>query len=323
MLSVVLLFGLCACSATDDEGSDLKEITLCLDWTPNTNHTGFYVADKLGYYEEAGLKITIVQPPEGGAEIMTASGQAHFGISAQDLLAANYASQKPMEITAVATILQHNTSGIISRDCKSPKDLEGNRYSTWDNPTEKAIVKYVMEKENANFSEVELIPNVITNEAEALRHGDTDAVWIYYAWSGINAEVSELDFEYFAFADLDDVFDFYTPVIIANDAFLESDPEAAKAFLSATAKGYEYATENPEAAAYMLIKADETGSLLGSEELVVESQKWISDRYIADADKWGVIDPVRWNTFYSWLGAEGLTESIIPENTGFTNDYLS
>ncbi len=323
ILSLVLLFGLCACSDSADEGSDLKEITLCLDWTPNTNHTGFYVADKLGYYEEAGLKVTIVQPPEGGAEMMTASGQAQFGISAQDSLAANFASAEPMGITAVATLLQHNTSGIISLDCESPKDLEGKRYSTWDSPTEKAMIKYVMEKDGGDFSKVELIPNVITDEAQALKHGDTDAVWIYYAWSGINAEISGLGFEYFDFREIDEVFDFYTPVIIANNAFLESDPDTAKAFLSATKKGYEYAIENPEAAAHMLIKADETGSLVGSEELVVASQKWISEQYVADAEKWGVIDPERWNAFYNWLGEEGLTENTIPENTGFTNNYLS
>ncbi len=323
MLSLVLFFGLCACSYPADEGSELKEIILCLDWIPNTNHTGFYVADKLGYYEEVGIKLTIVQPPEGGAEIMTASGQSHFGISAQDYLAANFASYEPMGITAVAALLQHNTSGIISRDCKTPKDLEGKRYSTWDMPIEKSIISHVMEKDGGDFSKVELIPNVITNEAEALRHGDTDAVWIYYAWSGINAELSELDFEYFDFKEIDSVFDFYTPVIIANDAFLESDPDTAKAFLSATQKGYEYAIENPETAAHILIKADETGSLLGSEELVTESQKWISQQYISGAENWGIIDPTRWNAFFAWLGTEGLTESIIPDGTGFTNDYLS
>lgn len=323
MLSFVLLFSLCACSDSADEDSDLKEITLCLDWTPNTNHTGIYAADKLGYYEEAGLKVTIVQPPEGGAEMMTASGQSQFGISAQDSLAANYASSEPMGITAVATILQHNTSGIISRDCKTPKDLEGKRYSTWDSPTEKAMIKYVMEKDGGDFNKVELIPNVITDEASALKHGDTDAVWIYYAWSGINAELSGLDFEYFAFSDIEKAFDFYTPVIIGNNTFLEAEPETAKAFLSATAKGYEYAIENPDEAARILIDSDETGSLIGSEELVYESQKWINEQYIADAERWGVIDPQRWDAFYSWLGDEGLVANTIPAGTGFTNDYLS
>lgn len=323
LISLTLVFILVACSDTADEGSDLKEITFCLDWTPNTNHTGLYVADKLGFFEEAGLKVTIVQPPEDGAEMMTASGQAQFGISAQDSLAANFASEEPLGITAVATILQHNTSGIISLDCASPKDLEGKRYSTWDSPTEKAMIKYVMEKDGGDFSKVELIPNVITDEASALSHGDTDAVWIYYAWSGINAELSDLDFEYFAFADIDDVFDFYTPVIIADNDFLESDPETAKAFLSAVAKGYEYAIENPEEAVFMLIEGDTTGSLMGSEWLVTESQKWISKQYIADAEKWGVIDPQRWDAFYKWLSDEGLVAKTIPAGTGFTNDYLS
>ena len=323
VLVVVMTVGLITFSGETETVSELKDVTFCLDWTPNTNHTGIYVADKLGYYEEAGLKVTIVQPPEGGAEIMTASGQSQFGISAQDSLAANFASDEPMGITAVATILQHNTSGIISLDCKSPKNLEGKRYSTWDSPTEKAMIKHVMEKDGGDFSKVELIPNVITNEAEALRHGDTDAVWIYYAWSGINAELSNLDFEYFAFRDIDEVFDFYTPVIIANNAFLENDPETAKAFLEATAKGYKFAIENPETAAHILINGDTTGSLIGSEELVIESQKWINEQYISDANTWGIIDPVRWDSFYNWLGTEGLTESIIPKGTGFTNDYLS
>ncbi len=322
ILSLTLLFCLAACSDSADEGSDLKEITLCLDWTPNTNHTGFYVADKLGYYEEAGLKVTIVQPPEGGAEMMTASGQSQFGISAQDSLAANFASAEPLNITTVATILQHNTSGIISRDCKTPKDLEGKRYSTWDSPTEKAIIRHVMAKDGGDFSKVELIPNVITNEAQALRHGDTDAVWIYYAWSGINAELTGLDFEYFDFGELDSVFDFYTPVIIANDAFLESDPDTAKAFLAATAKGYEHAIANPEEAASILIAGDTTGSLNGSEDLVLASQKWINEQYIADAESWGIIDAQRWDAFYKWLGDEGLVEKEIPAGTGFTNDYL-
>ena len=321
VVAVLSSFGFVSYPA--DEGSSFKEITLCLDWTPNTNHTGFYVADKLGFYEEAGLKVTIVQPPEGGAEMMTASGQAQFGISAQDSLAANFASDEPLDITAVATILQHNTSGIISLDCATPKDLEGKRYSTWDSPTEKAMIKYVMTKDDGDFGKVELIPNVITDEAQALKHGDTDAVWIYYAWSGINAELSGLDFEYFAFSELENTFDFYTPVIVADNDFLNSDPETVKAFLSATAEGFEYAIENPEEAAAILIDGDETGSLVGSEELVLESQKWINQQYIADAEKWGVIDAERWDKFYTWLCTEGLVAKTIPEGTGFTNDYIS
>ena len=320
-LSLILVLSLFACSKATE-----KDITVSLDWTPNTNHTGMYVALEKGYYKDAGLNVSIVQPPEDGAALMCASGEAQFAIEFQDTMAASLASENPLGITAVAAVLQHNTSGIISRKGEGmdkPSGLTGKTYSTWDSPIEKAILKQLVNDDGGNYDEVKLIPNNITDEAAALENHDTDAVWIFYGWSGINAELSGLDFDYFDFAKEDPVFDYYTPVIIANNAFLESDPETAKAFLAATSKGYEFAVENPEEAAQILIKGDTTGSLSGSEELVTESQKWISKKYIDDAEKWGVFDADRWNGFYSWLFDNDLIEVKIENGVGFTNDFLS
>ena len=94
---------------------DLEKVTFCLDWTPNTNHTGLYVAQQMGYYEQEGLDVQIVQPPEDGAALMCSAGQAQFAIEAQDTMAASLDSDAPLDITAVAAVLQHNTSGIMSR----------------------------------------------------------------------------------------------------------------------------------------------------------------------------------------------------------------
>ena len=324
ILAIIVVVGAFALLKNTDKPVSPSEITLCLDWTPNTNHTGFYVADKLGYYEEEGLKITIVQPPEDGSALMTASGQAQFGITAQDSMAPSYASENPLGVTAVAALLQHNTSGIISRKgegCDSPKGLEGKTYSTWDSPVEKAMISYVMEKEGADFSKVNLIPNVITNEPQALKNGDTDAIWIFYGWGGILSEIDEVDCDFFFFSDIDSAMDYYTPTLIANDEFLKENPDTAKAFLRATAKGFQYAINNPEEAARILIDGDTTGSLIGSEKLVTESQKWLSEYYISDAPYWGYIDPQRWNGFYSWLYENSLTDKDLAD-IGFTNDYL-
>lgn len=321
LLTFILLFSLAACGGKGD--GELTEVVLCLDWTPNTNHTGFYVADSLGFYEEEGIKIKIVQPPEDGAEIMTASGQAQFGISFQDSLAAAFALDEPLEVTSVAALLQHNTSGIISRKGEgmdTPKGLENKKYATWNSPIELKMVEHLMEKSGADYKKLQLIPSV-TNEAEALRNGDADAIWIYYAWAGIACDVAGLQFDYFNMTDMEEIFDYYTPVIIANNSFIEENPEVTKAFLRATEKGYRYAIENPEAAAYILIKGDTTSSLVGSEDLVVESQKWIASQYIADSEKWGYIDGERWNGFYGWLFEEGLVSKDIT-GKGFTNNYL-
>ncbi len=317
-----MAFAMTGCGSEEESG--LTKITFCLDWTPNTNHTGIYAAQAQGWYEEAGLEVEIVQPPENGAAHMCASGEAQFAIEAQDTMAASLALDEPLGITAVAGLIQHNTSGIMSRagdGIDTPKGLTGRTYSTWDSPIELAMLENVVDADGGDFDKVKLIPNDITDEPAALSAEQTDAVWVFEGWSKVNAQVSGVDVDYFAFSDIDPTFDYYTPVIIANNDFLAEDPEAAKAFLAATARGYEFAAENPEEAADMLIAGDNTGSLAEAEELVKASQKFLSPLYIDDADRWGVIDEARWNGFYKWLYENELCAKDLTD-IGFSNEYL-
>lgn len=323
--ALILILLLTVFSTAGAEENTLKQIVFCLDWTPNTNHTGIYAAQALGYYREEGLDVMIVQPPENGAVLMCAAGQAQFAVDAQDTMAASLDLDEPLGVTAVAAILQHNTSGILSRagdGITSAQGLENRVYATWDSPIELAMLRYCMEKEGADFSTVRLIPNNITDEPAALAAKQTDAVWVFYGWSGINAELSGVACDYWDFASLSSELDYYTPVILANNEFLQNDPETARAFLKATAKGYRYAAEHPEEAAEMLIKGDTTGSLEDSRDLVYASQKWLAGLYIEDAPAWGYITPERWDGFYAWLHQNGLSAHDLT-GTGYSNDYLS
>lgn len=322
LVCVMCIMNVCGCGLTKESSG--KDIVICLDWTPNTNHTGLYVALSKGYYKEAGLNVTIVQPPEGGATLMCASGQAQFAVDAQDTMAAALDREEPLGITAVAAILQNNTSGILSRKgdgITSPKGLAGKTYSTWDSPIELAIIKYCMEKENADYDSLELIPNNITNEPAALAAGQTDAVWIFYGWSGINAELSNVECDYFAFKDIADELNYYTPVIIANEDYLKNNSSEAKAFMDATKKGYEYAAANPKEAADILLEGDDTGALNGAKDLVYASQEWMSKEYLDENGKWGTIDENRWNTFYGWLFQNKLTTKDLT-GKGFNNEWI-
>ena len=326
LLCAVLLFCLAACGAEPKENKELQKITLALDWTPNTNHTGIYVALAKGYFKDAGLEVSVVQPSQNGAASMCAAGQAQFAIEFQDTLAAAFATDEPLGITAVAALLQHNTSGILSRKGEGmdrPRGLENHTYATWDSPIEKAMLKSVVETDGGDFSKVKLIPNNFTDEAGALSEKLTDAIWVFYAWGGISAELADAEFDYFDFKDINPVFDYYTPVLVGNNAYIEANPETTKALLSALKKGYEFAIDNPEEAAQILINGDDTGSLKGSETLVTESQKWISKQYKAEVERWGYIDPARWDAFYAWLWEQGLIEKELPAGTGYTNAYLS
>lgn len=304
---------------TDEK--ELEKITFVLDWTPNTNHTGLYVAQEKGFFEEAGLDVEIVQPPEDGAVVLVASGKAQFGISFQDSLAAALAGEDALPVTSVASVIQHNTSGIISRageGMDTPKGMEGHSYATWNGAIELATLEEVVKADGGDFNKVELIPSTVTDEVSALKTKSVDSIWIFYAWAGVKTELEGLDTDYFAFADIDPVFDYYTPVIISNNKFLEENPDTAKAFLEAVTKGYEFAIENPEEAADILCEA---APELDS-ELVLASQNYLADQYQADAEYWGYIDAERWNNFYSWVNENELVEDEVPLDTGFTNEYL-
>lgn len=324
LLVVAMSMGLVACSNKNNDKETkegLEKITFVLDWTPNTNHTGVYVAQANGYFDEAGLEVEIVQPPEGDAEMLVASGDAQFGVSFQDYLMPALANENPLPVEAVAAIIQHNTSGIISRagdGIASPKGMEGKKYATWDLELEKATIKQIMEADGGDYDQIEMIPSTVTDEVSALRSKSVDAIWIFYGWAGIATEVAGLETDYFAFKDIDEVFDFYTPVIIGNSDWMEENVETTKAFLSAVKKGYEFAIADPKGAADILVEANPE---LDS-ELVLRSQEYLKDQYQAEVEQWGYIDPARWNAFYNWINEKGLAESEIPENTGFTNEYL-
>lgn len=322
---VLLLSLLVACGnkekKEDKENKGLEKVTFVLDWTPNTNHTGLYVAQKKGYFKEAGIDVEIVQPPEDGAEVLVGSNKAQFGVSFQDSMVPAINGDNPLPIEAVAAILQHNTSGIISRKGEgmdTPKGLEGKKYATWDMPVEKATIKQVMEKDGGDFSKVELIPSTVTDEVSALESKSVDAIWIFYGWAGVATEVKNLPTDYFAFADIDKVFDYYTPVIIGNTDWLKKNPDTAKAFLKALRKGYEYCISNPQEAGDILLEAAPELD----KELVEKSQEYLKDQYQAEASQWGVFDPERWNGFYNWLNENKLVDKNLAENQGFTNDYI-
>ncbi len=307
---------------TTEAAKEKTKITFVLDWTPNTNHTGLYVAQEKGYFDEANLEVEIVQPPEDGAEALVGSGKAQFCVSFQDSMLPAIVGENAMPVEAVAALIQHNTSGILSRKgdgIDTPKGLEGKKYATWDLPIELATLKQVVTDDDGDFNKVELIPSTVTDEASALSTKSVDAIWVFYGWGAIATDLAGVATDYFAFKDINPVFDYYTPVVLGNTDWMKQNPDAAKAFLSALKMGYEYAIDNPDAAADILLKA--VPEL--DEKLVKKSQSYLSTQYKAEVSQWGYIDAKRWNAFYNWINENKLCEDDIPENHGFTNEYLS
>ena len=306
-------------AASDAASGDATKLTFVLDYTPNTNHSGIYVAIAKGYYADENLDVEVVQPPEDGADALVGTGKAQVGMSYQDVMANYLGSDDQLPVTAIAATIQHNTSGIMSRAGEGidrPKGMEGKRYGTWDQDVEKAMVKSVVETDGGDFSKVQLVPS--GDEVSGLKSNQFDCVWGYEGWGLQNAKLQDLACDYWSFRSIDSVFDYYTPVVVANNDFLANSPEVAKAFLRATKKGYEFCVTNPDEAAQILCDAaPETDA-----ELAKASAEYLADQYTADASSWGIIDPQRWAAFYTWMNDNQLTPVALDVNGGFSMDYL-
>lgn len=316
-LLAIMAISLAACQPKSesakqaDEG--LTEVVISLDWVPNTNHTGLYVAQEKGYFKDQGLAVKIVQPSEDSASTLVANNRADFGVYFQSNMTSRLAKEVP--ITAVAAILQHNPAGLLSLKslgAKSPKDLNGKRYSTWEDPIDDATVAHIV------GGDLVKIPGEATDATVALRMNQFDYILAYYGWDGIHAQLQNVETNFFFLKDYEPVFDYYAPVIITNNKLLETKPELVKKTLAAMKQGYIYAAKNPEESAEILVKhAPET-----NKELALASQKYISTQYLDEEGDWGKFDYDRWDRFYNWVYKQGLLEKPLPPQAGVTNDYL-
>ncbi|MGE5453895.1 MAG: ABC transporter substrate-binding protein, partial [Methylocystaceae bacterium] len=234
--------------------NDKTKLTVTLDWTPNTNHTGLYVAQSQGFYNAQGLEVDIIQPGEAGALGLVGASKAQFAVSYQEEVILARAQGVP--VVAVAAIIQHNTSGFaapVDRGIKSPADFAGKRYGGWGGPSEQATLDLLMTKAGKKADTISMV-NIGTTDFFAAVRRDIDFSWIYWGWTGIEAEQRGMKLDYIPLKDLDPVLDYYTPVLVANEKWLQDNPETARHFLAATSQGYNFSRRQPEAAADILLQ---------------------------------------------------------------------
>lgn len=298
----------------------LQKVTVVLDWVPNTNHTGMYVALDKGYYKEQGLDVEIIQPTAGGSADLIAAGQGDFGISYQEQITYARTADNPLPVKAIAAIIQHNTSGFASPKSKNivtSKDFEGKKYGGWGAPSEAATLKGLMEKSGGDFSKLEMV-DIGTADFFSSVEKNVDFTWIYYGWDGIAAELKNYPINFIKLQDVDPNLDFYTPVIIASEDKIKNNPDLVKKFLKATAQGYQDSISKPEEAANILLKyAPET-----DKDLAIASQKYLASQYIADAPRWGEMKLSMWENYANWMFDKKLINQKLNANEAFTNEYL-
>ena len=295
-----------------------EKVTVLLDWFPNTNHTGLYVAKDKKYFQENKIEIKIIQPSEGENIQLVASLKADFAVSSQE--AVTLARAKDIPVVSIAAIIQHNTSAFASlkkSNIEKVADFEGKRYGGWGSPIEEATLKALMENASADYSKIKNITIGTTDFFTSIGR-DSDFQWIFYGWDGIEAERRGIKLNLIMLKDLLPVLDYYTPVIITSENHLNNKKNTVKKFMTAVVKGYEFAVDNPQEASEILIKnVPEINA-----DLVRRSQKWLSSQYQAEASQWGIQKSQVWQRYADWLFEKTLIEKNINADKAFTNKFL-
>ncbi|HEV8282152.1 MAG TPA: ABC transporter substrate-binding protein [Candidatus Limnocylindrales bacterium] len=304
-------------------------VRLALDWTPNTNHTGFFVAEHEGWYADAAITLRILPYSGTLPETLIGAHQAECGISFQDSL--TFAVAAGVKATSVMAILQRTASKIAvleSSAIERPRDLDGRVYGGFGYPNEVPTIKFVIQHDGGKGD----FKNVVIDTAayEALYAKRVDFTIPFTAWEGVEADLRGIKLRYFAFTDFGFP-DFYQVILACDPDWLAREPDAARRFVAATVRGFELAARDPDGAAQMLID-ENPAAFAANPELPKASAELLArdGYYVDDSGRVGPQTLERWQGYSGFLYDQGLLVDAAgkalttpPDYTAlFTNDFL-
>jgi ABC-type nitrate/sulfonate/bicarbonate transport system substrate-binding protein len=333
-LGLLLLFPLLLTAACDSDGSssgdsNRSSVTIALDWVPNTNHAGVFVAKEKGWYNDEGLDVTILPYSQGSPpDVQVAAGKADFGFSFEEAVTIARAARQP--VVSLAAVIQKNSSALVTlkeSGLDRPAELNGTRYAGFGSPFEEPVIEAIIACDGVSSPGFE---NITTNTFgfEALQAKQADFVWIFLGWEGIAAQRKNAQLNMFPPTSYC-IPNYYTPVIVTNETMTKAKADVVRRFMRATAKGYELAVSDPESAADLLIKAAPRGSF-PDPDLVKESARFLAPRYKEGKERWGEQDLKVWTDYPRFMvqsgklkdaGGQPVTQDL-DYASFFTNEFL-
>jgi len=299
----------------------MHSLSLALDWTPNINHIGFFVAQELDIYHKHGIDLEISDPRADDYETTPAKklefGLVDLALCPTESLISYRTKSTPFDIIGLAAIFQEDLSAVAvlkKSDIKTPKDLDGKTYSSYHARYEDGIVREMIKNAGGKGEMNTTVPAKL-GIWESLLQQKADATWIFMNWEGVIADDKEIDLRCFKLADYGIPYS-YSPVIAANAKGLRSNRELYTSFLKATKAGFMHCLNKPEQAVDIL------SAFVPQSDYEIDLRKSlkISRPYFGQEKNWGKIDRKVVGDFLNWIRANNLESAHLSAKDLFWDD---
>lgn len=219
-----------------------EAVTLRLPWLLSVQGAGYVMAEAKGFYDEAGLDVTI-EPggPNLNSTALVASGANTFGTN--DVNNIILGATQGMDLVMVAACFQKHPGGIITLESSgiaTPADLAG-RTLAYSEGGPWTLTRAMLTREGVSLDDIEL---VVSGSSELLISGEVDAKTGFAVNEPVAIELAGHPTNIILPGDYG--IRTYAEVIFTTRDYLEANPETVRAFVAATVKGYEYAYANPD-----------------------------------------------------------------------------
>ncbi|HEV2067929.1 MAG TPA: ABC transporter substrate-binding protein [Thermomicrobiales bacterium] len=299
---------------------DLTEVTLALDWYPNANHAGIYMALDRGYFREVGLDVEVFTPADPTTVLQTVgAGRDTFGISYQnDVLQAR---AQGVPVVSVAALVQHPLNSLMVLEesgIESPADLEGKTIAMAGLPSDEAYIETILQSVGLSIDDVEVV-NVGYDLMPAVLSGRADAViGVYWTHETILAEQEGHPVRYFRIEEYG-VPDYYELVLVTGEQTIAEQEEVVRSMLGALRKGYNAAMRAPEEALQLLLAASpDLDEEVEREGLELLMPLWTDNGNVA----FGTQTTERWESYASWAVDQGFLAKGVDPQEAFRNDLF-
>ncbi|MEO1021956.1 MAG: ABC transporter substrate-binding protein [Bacteroidota bacterium] len=285
------------------------DLTLALDWTPNINHIGFFVALEQGFYSDRGLTISILDPSSDSYSVTPAKkvelGAADLALCPTESLLSYQTKSKPYDLVGIAAVFQHDVSAIVvlgSSGISSPKQLDGTTYASYEARYEDEIVRQMIRNAGGEGTITTHYPKKL-GIWDTLVDGTFTSTWIFENWEGVLALHEGISLTAFRLHDYGIPYS-YSPMIVGNKSAVIRKEHEYRAFLEATRQGYQFAMEHPVAAVDVLkskVPVHEQNVRL---DIALER----SIPAFGSPEQWGTINPETVQQFLDWIYDRGLED---------------